>query len=309
MNPKDTELAERLDSRLLHFDRNTRQLPGIQLSRRRAVLIEQFIESIHRVEFVQLIATRSISSRRADPTDALFDPVRAAIFQHQQGYGEDAFWLVFLLVHFGKHSKAGWRYAREVYGRVGDDTRWDWPSVSADVPGFRDWLHAWGADLKSTGRPHGFGNHRKRESLGAHSPNGTGAVVASYVDWVATRGSHLELVREALVRGDSDPREAFDILYKSMAQVRRFGRLARFDYLAMVGKMGLAPITPGSAYMQGATGPLSGARLLFGVAARATEIDQWLMELDSELNVGMQVLEDALCNWQKSPDRFRAFRG
>ena len=32
------------------------------------------------------------------------------------------------------------------------------------------------------------------------------------------------------------------------------------------------------------------------------------MELGADLGVGMQVLEDALCNWQKSPDRFTPSR-
>jgi len=81
----------------------------------------------------------------------------------------------------------------------------------------------------------------------------------------------------------------------------------------MIGKVGLAPIEPGSAYLQGATGPLLGARLLFGgrtgAALGRSSLDGWLVELGAELGVGMQVLEDALCNWQKSPGRFRRFRG
>jgi len=55
-----------------------------------------------------------------------------------------------------------------------------------------------------------------------------------------------------------------------MNDVERFGRTAKFDYLTMVGKLGLAAIEPGSTYMQGATGPLKGARLLFG--GRATSV-------------------------------------
>jgi hypothetical protein len=98
-----------------------------------------------------------------------------------------------------------------------------------------------------------------------------------------------------------------------MHAVRRFGRTARFDYLAMVGKLGLAQIEPGSAYIQGSTGPVVGARLLFGgrknADLSALYLDQWLVEIDAELNVGMQVLEDALCNWQKSPVKFDRFRG
>jgi hypothetical protein len=114
---------------------------------------------------------------------------------------------------------------------------------------------------------------------------------------------------EALRQVDGDPRGALDLLYHSMRAVVRFGRLARFDYLTMVGKLGLAPIEPGSAYMEGSTGPVRGAQLLFGVHARAADLDAWLVELDGQLNVGMQVLEDALCNWQKSPESFRPFRG
>ena len=34
-----------------------------------------------------------------------------------------------------------------------------------------------------------------------------------------------------------------------------------------------------------------------------------LTPLRAELNVGFDVLEDALCNWQKSPDEFKPFRG
>ena len=92
-----------------------------------------------------------------------------------------------------------------------------------------------------------------------------------------------------------------------------FGRLGKFDFLTMLGKLGVAPIEPGSAYLVGATGPLQGARLLFANDPKAKvgprELDARLTKLDSYLSVGMQVLEDSLCNWQKSPRRFVSFRG
>jgi hypothetical protein len=77
----------------------------------------------------------------------------------------------------------------------------------------------------------------------------------------------------------------------------------------MIGKLGLANIEPPSTYVQGSTGPVKGARLLFGVRSSAKQLDSWLIELDAQLHVGMQVLEDALCNWQKSPTKFKPFRG
>jgi hypothetical protein len=98
-----------------------------------------------------------------------------------------------------------------------------------------------------------------------------------------------------------------------MESVYRFGRLGKFDYLTMLGKLALAPVEPGSAYMTGATGPVAGARLLFSGDPKADLSALWLdarlVDLDAYLGVGMQVLEDALCNWQKNPTRFRRFRG
>ena len=67
----------------------------------------------------------------------------------------------------------------------------------------------------------------------------------------------------------------------------------------MVGKLGLAPIEPGSTYMEGATGPRKGALLLFGGNTRAklsqSELEAWLVQLEGHLDLyfGMQVLEDA----------------
>jgi hypothetical protein len=214
---------------------------------------------------------------------------------------------MFLFVHFGKHSRGGWRFAREVYGRLGDGGRWDWASTSAAPEEFREWLHAHQTELRRPGA--WFGNHRKRESLEAYAASGTGAVVSSYIQWIAPPRTHAELFGEAVQLQRDDRQKAFDYLYKSMKAVHRFGRLAKFDYLTMVGKLDLAPIEPGSAYLNGATGPIKGARLLFGETLAVAVLDYWLVELDTYLGVGMQVLEDSVCNWQKSPNEFVAFRG
>ena len=37
----------------------------------------------------------------------------------------------------------------------------------------------------------------------------------------------------------------------------------------------------------------------------ASDLESWLAELSTILNVGMQVLEDALCNWQKKSRRIQ----
>lgn len=121
------------------------------------------------------------------------------------------------------------------------------------------------------------------------------------------------MIRTVHTQVGQKPRAVFADLYVSMSAVKRFGRLAKFDFLSMLGKLGVAPIDPDTAYLKGATGPLRGARLLFGgdTSSRISTVvlESRLQELDQRLNVGMQVLEDSLCNWQKSPERYVYFRG
>lgn len=308
MRPRDRELAGRLDAELRTFDKKKIALPGVHEANRRAVFIEQILESVHRVKFVEVMRGRDVSERRADPSSELFDPLKAAILQQRHGDIEEAFWLVFLFVHFGKNARAGWRYAREIYGRLGEGGRWDWASTSTDPAAFRAWLDAHQDALKREGVPRGFGNHRKYQSLDAYSATGTGTAVETYVRWVSPPRTHQELMADALEQAEGDRRIAFNNLYQSMEAVVSFGRTARFDYLTMLGKLGLAAIEPGSTYMEGATGPMKGAQLLFG-GGRTKNLEAQLVQLDAVLNVGMQVLEDSLCNWQKSPEEFKPFRG
>lgn len=308
MRPKDFNIARRFDLALRSFDAQARPLPGIRHPPNREAFLEQLLESIHRINYATLISTRSVSPLRADPSSNLFYPLKAAILWKRRGQLDEAFWFVFLFVHFGKNARTGFALARQIYGALGKGPHWTWDRVSADPHAFRSWLAA------NRGRITGsFGNHRKYESLDANSPNGTGEAVESYVRWISTFGGHGNLILTARREAGEDSKLMFDWLYRSMGAVARFGRTAKFDFLTMVAKIGLAPIEPGSTYMEGATGPFAGACLLFG-GRRTTrysraDLDAWLVELGNHLGVGMQALEDSLCNWQKSPDRFVAFRG
>lgn len=309
MRPEDLQTADRLRKALIAFDRRTQPLPGVRTAAHREAFIEQILESIRRIRYIETIKARPISAACADSQQECFDPIKAALLHQRAGNHDEAFWLVFLFVHFGKHARAGWRYIRQIYGRCGEGGLWDWVNTSSDVEGFREWLHAHQEDLKNKETAGGFGNHRKYESLDAHSENGTGAVIESYVEWVKPPRTHEELVAGILADVANDRGKAFDRLYESMNTLRRFGRTARFDLLTMLGKLGLANVAPASPYLLGATGPLKGARLLFGIFGATSRLDELASELGNHLGVGMQVMEDSLCNWQKSPAAFKAFRG
>jgi hypothetical protein len=286
-------------------------LPGAATVARRKALVTQIIESLRRVEFVKRIAIRPIDIRRCDPATVMFDPLRAALLHFHDGDLDEAIWLVFLATHFGKHLRDGWRLLRDVYR--GDGAPWTFARVANDPDAFEGWLgdaYEW---LKHDGISRRFGNHRKYETLRIDAARGTSNVIRSYLTWVGANRGHAGLISDTLAVSGKDAKALFDELYRSMDAVISFGRTGRFDFLTMIGKLGLADIEPGIPYLIDATGPLDGARLLFGngkdARLRPDDLDNRVAALGAYLGVGMQVMEDSLCNWQKSPDKFAAFRG
>lgn len=297
---------------LVAYSQNVVALPGIDDASNRTAFVGQLVESLRRNEFVIRLRTADISAARCEPQAEIFDPIRGAAFRFRNGDTDEAFWLVFLATHFGKHLRDRWRLVRDIYrgDRAGP---WTFARFANNPGAFTAWLaeryEEWAAD----GISRRFGNHRKYETLRTDSARGTHVVLSSYLGWIGANRGHAGFLADAQSTVEDDPHALFDHLYHSMAQVQSFGRTARFDYLTMVGKLGLAPIEPGIPYLVGATGPLRGARLMFGGSVHAElsakDLDQKVAALGKAVGFGMQAAEDSLCNWQKSPNKFLAFRG
>lgn len=287
-------------------------LPGIQDLARREVFIGQLIDSVRRVQYASVVAKRPINPVRADGLSPLFDPLRAAVLRQHSGNFDEACWLVFLFVHFGKHPRSGYRYTREVYSALGQRAPWTFAAVSQDIGGMRAWLNQNEAYLRR-GTGCGFGNHRKYISLSGTKPSGTGSAFATYVQWVQSHGDHHGLIAHAIAQAPGTPESAFDWSYWSMRSVASFGRIGRFDYLTMLQKLGFAQLRPASPYLDGPKdGPTKGARLMLQGTQRAfsvAELDRRVRVVGQYLGVGMQEMEDSLCNWQKSPSHYVLFGG
>jgi Alpha-glutamyl/putrescinyl thymine pyrophosphorylase clade 3 len=296
-------LAEIIEG-LVAFSDNDTVLRGIADKCAREALAMQMIASLRRLEYTAILKMRDVHPYRADPESPLFDPERAAIFHARTGNVDEAIWLIFLSIHFGKHKRHGWRMLRDVYSGLGSGL-WTWQRVSTELGTFQPWL-----EKNRNGIGGAFGNHRKYETLNPDSKSSTAYVIESFVNLTSPSPSgYFGAVARAV---GNDPMKIFDAAYKTLP-IKRFGRLAKFDLLCLLGRLDLAPLEPGSAYLRGATGPLEGACLLVdGDRSCSTKIDDLegiLGRLDSVLAVGMQVMEDSLCNWQKSPRKFIHFRG
>lgn len=304
MWPKRLARLAELNSGLLTFSQKDTSLVGVRDTIARQTLAGQMIASLRRLDYTAILKGRSVHPDRADPQSDLFDPERAALFHARNGNLDEAIWLIFLSVHFGKHGKHGWRMLRDVYSATGTG-RWTWARVSSDPSAFRKWLSENRADIGGA-----FGNHRKYETIDASSKSSTAVVIESFVELCrpTPSGYFAALTRST----GNEPKKIFDAAYQGLT-IARFGRLAKFDFLALLGRMDLIPAEPGSTYLRGATGPLRGARLLVDgdpkSITRADDLDVILQRLDQTLHVGMQVMEDSICNWQKSPRKFVHFHG
>lgn len=309
MRYRDQALANSIHSSLNEYSAEY-PLPGIYNTSFRNCFVAQLVDSVRRVSFYTTVASRTLSAERINPTSQIFDPIRAAMLSKQNQNYNEAYWLAFLAVHFGRNNKTQWELVRNVYGGLGNSRIWTWDAVTNNFQDFSDWMEDNEQELARTGN---FGNHRKYESLKSASRSGTVHVINSYLNWIGD--DHISKFEAFVNRSPEDPRQIFDFLYGSMRQVYRFGRTARFDYLTSIGKLNLIQIEPGRTYLQDATGPVRGSRLLFGGGSTANiskpDLEELLNLLESKLNLpfGMQVLEDALCNWQKSPGIYKYFNG
>ncbi len=288
----------------LQAARAAQGLKGIPDAQTIDALAMQFVASLRREDYYRLVQAKPVFAQRADPNDASFDAERAVAYHMQHGNIDEAGWLIFLMTHFARRPDTRWRRLQDVYGMLGNGT-WNWVAVSANRNAFYQWLAANWAAIGGM-----FGNHRKYESLRPNAKRPMRRAVDDYLDWIGPAG-HAAFFATAAGAANS-PYGVFDHLYRQL-KINSFGRLAKFDYLSLVGRYGLANIEAGTAYLAGATGPGNGARLLVG-GDRKSKISNDALQadldvLDARLKVGMAVMEDALCNWQKSPRNFIHYVG
>lgn len=110
----------------------------------------------------------------------------------------------------------------------------------------------------------------------------------------------------------------FHSMYKLAQKIPNFGRLAAFDFSSTLVKCGLNIEEPQSMYAENSTGPLDGLGLLLRVTKNdssynakiklSSDLMNWFIE-NTRIFMTGQVLEDAICNWQKNTSSFVRYSG
>jgi hypothetical protein len=281
---------------------------GLTTTARKSVLAAQLVDSVRRIAYLNLVSARAVSPSLHEPYSGSFDPLGGGVVLMRSNQVDDAYWLIYLATHFGKHKTDGWNLVEDFYGRFEQGGNWDWATASQNPQAIEDWLVVNYPAVTGSGRPRRFGNHRKFETL-KPGLKGTGYALRSYIDWVGGYGSHQALIAAAQQQVGQNPREVFAYLYRELENVSKLGRLGKFDLLCNLSNLMIAPIFPDKAYIKESTGPKIGAKLFFGNGLTADALETACIGLSEYLNVSPQAVEDSLCNWQKSPEAYIYFRG
>lgn len=246
------------------------------------VLALQLRDSSKRTEYIRIINNRDISSRRVDPNDPLFDPIKAIVYLKRIGEYDEACWLTFLLIYTAENYQSKWKFIKEIY--IGGGDKLTWKAVNNDI----DIVYKKADSIKKINPKIKFGGHRPYESLN-HLP----IVFENYIDLINNNGGHKNLF---FPEDRKDPRKNFQDIYNSIRKhIFRFGRLSTFDYLCMLNKMNLANIEADCCYIADSTGPKRGAELIFGKLSK-NKLDMHSKALAEHLEFSYQEMEDALCN-------------
>lgn len=292
----------------IHSFSGSCRLVGLTNDIRIDMLVAQIIDSVRRIEYLRLVAARAKSPALHTPYSGSFEPFGGAVVLNNAGKIDDAYWLLYLATHFGKHKDDGWNLTEDFYGRFGQGGVWDWASAKQDPAAIAKWLAKIYPSGTTSGRSRRFGNHRKFETL-KPGTKGTGHALSTYISWINQFGSHQAMIASAQKFVGQNPQAVFAYLYKSLSKVAKLGRLGKFDLLCNWSNLMIAPIFPDKSYISGSTGPRAGAALLFGGNCTVSQLDTCCSALGHHLKVSPQVIEDSLCNWQKSPEKYAFFRG
>jgi len=267
---------------------------GFRTSRERMRFIEKLVESQRKCQAFR----HRMFLGGTDPLSDKFHPFRCILSNFENGDFDEAVWLGFLCVHFGWDGNPKTRETiRRFYSRF-DQGLWNWKNVARNPLSVRDWMRENSRRLSELK----FGNHRKYESNKPDSDVGTPAVIESFVRWAAVHGNGSAYKAfQSFVQPSASPEVAFENLFRAL-DIHRFGRTARFDFLCLLGDLGILAVAPAHPYLRGATGPKDGAILL--VTGKkggklTTEVVDIVRDLQAALGVPAECMEDALCNWQK----------
>ncbi len=210
---------------------------------------------------------------------------------------QDKVWFIYLATYFGKSNRSGWElFKRAAFKK--DLSLITFNQVNNNLEEYFEYLLSFDFFKECT-----FSNHRKftAKSLLGHK----GLFIS------------IEFLVNNIHQFCPTNRMEFHRMFLLANKIPNFGRLAAFDFSSSLAKIGLID-EPKSMYAENSTGPLKALELMLKLTNNeasvlsqkefAVSLMCWFLENSNIFMVG-QVLEDAICNWQKDTTKYRLYKG
>ena len=289
-----------IEQKLREFDTHIYPLPGLESGEALKSFASALCNAIDEV----LIASEPLglvtSGEVFDYDSSKFDPLLTAMWHCNLGKIEEACWLLFLCSYFGKHPKKGWNFLRSVYSAFDGKIPWNWSQVSGRSEEFGNWLLFNQPELKKI---RGLGNAYKYYTFDRNKAIEMVAQIQSYIVWVKSKVNHVKLFGDIPDYHAIEPSASFQYCYQEMSVQTALKKSVQFDYLALIGNLGIARIQPGHLYLNDILLPKRGTKWLFDIKKSdkipVSELNMRMSLLVNylELPFGIQIVQKALGKW------------
>lgn len=263
-----------------------------------SVLSHQTIDSIRRISIYEAYA---IKARRAEQLNLPFiDTSNPFTLSQRSSLEVDSkVWYIYLATYFGKSNKSKWKLFNKAVFRK-DRTLIRLKEIQTN----REKYYSYLKDIDFFEGAN-FSNHRKYTKKALEGHNGLINSIDYFLDNL-DHYSHSKLVE-------------FDLIFRNAMRIPNFGRMAAFDFTSSLCKCNLNVKDPISMYHHSSTGPLRALKDILILAdckdvSKSAQVEfgnnllDWFIR-HFNTQVVAQVLEDAICNWQKSPKKYQRYFG
>ena len=280
------------------WDRAINEILGKHInSTKLNVLAQQTFDSIRRIQIYVTYRERAMKAVKNKKT-FIYTSNPFILAQRSDLNIQNRVWILYLATYFGKSNKSKWElFYRATFRK--DESLITFDQIQADLDKYFKYLSSFDFFKDCD-----YSNHRKFTPKNLIEKNG----VFNSIEY---------FVKNIKLYTPKDEME-FHEMYLLSQKIPTFGRLSGFDFTSSMTKCGLNVKEPVSMYAEHSTGPLKALELLLKLTNNdaskssqkklGSDLMDWFLKNNKIFMTG-QVLEDAICNWQKNTVKYIRYTG
>lgn len=270
-----------------------KQIDGNKLN----ILAKQTFDSIRRIQIYEtyrIKAQEAVKSKK----NFIYTSNPFVLAQRSDIYSQNKIWIIYLATYFGKSNTSKWElFNRATFQKDQSIIKFD--QINTDLDDYFNYLSSFDFFQDCT-----YSNHRKYTAKKLVGSKGLFKSMEYFTNNIELYSSEDEM--------------EFNEMYLLSQKIPNFGRLGGFDFTCSLAKCKFNIREPKSMYADHSTGPLQALELLLKLTNNNTskasqkqlssDLTDWFLN-NSKIFMTGQVLEDAICNWQKNIVKYIRYTG